>query len=226
MEKLSPKGQRYGRLVVVRELLRDAGLPRRPVECRCDCGKITVTSLYSLRSGNTRSCGCLHSEAAAANGRTPVRLAWLAKHNRSAENLAHLAEIRESPKRIRASHRYAGSARNLKHMRELGRLPQTLKWSRSPENAKQLREALAAWRETSDGQADRQRFLEWTRSPENRLRMRELRRSRRGSDNELVAVDDPDWCKRHGSSFFDHTSRQQRQRCYREWADRMINCQG
>lgn len=31
-------------------------------ECRCDCGKKTVVSGSSLRTGNTSSCGCLKTE--------------------------------------------------------------------------------------------------------------------------------------------------------------------
>lgn len=37
-------------------------------ECLCDCGNITKASTHSLRSDNTRSCGCLQKEKAAKNG--------------------------------------------------------------------------------------------------------------------------------------------------------------
>lgn len=30
--------------------------------CRCSCGNIVVVRGGSLRSGNTRSCGCMHKE--------------------------------------------------------------------------------------------------------------------------------------------------------------------
>jgi hypothetical protein len=48
-------GQRFGRLTVA-EIAR-----RNPVHwrCRCDCGNETVVSAGELRSGGTRSCGCL-----------------------------------------------------------------------------------------------------------------------------------------------------------------------
>jgi hypothetical protein len=32
-------------------------------ECRCDCGNITYASTNSLKSNNTKSCGCLWREA-------------------------------------------------------------------------------------------------------------------------------------------------------------------
>jgi len=35
--------------------------------CQCDCGKRVVVRSSSLRSGNTRSCGCIHDEALSKN---------------------------------------------------------------------------------------------------------------------------------------------------------------
>lgn len=56
-------GQRFGRLVV--KALADKG--RKNVsakwECICDCGNTLIVSASSLRTGNTRSCGCLHRDA-------------------------------------------------------------------------------------------------------------------------------------------------------------------
>lgn len=34
----------------------------RVFECECACGRIVDVRLNSLRSGNTKSCGCLHTE--------------------------------------------------------------------------------------------------------------------------------------------------------------------
>lgn len=42
---------------------------RRRYLCKCDCGAEVIVSSYSLRSGNTRSCGCLKREMTAAMGR-------------------------------------------------------------------------------------------------------------------------------------------------------------
>lgn len=36
--------------------------------CRCDCGNIVVLNLTYVRDGETRSCGCLQTEAARING--------------------------------------------------------------------------------------------------------------------------------------------------------------
>lgn len=54
-------GHRYGRLTVVSE----APFNRRTkVFVLCDCGVSRVRSLDDLKSGNTRSCGCLSNEVA------------------------------------------------------------------------------------------------------------------------------------------------------------------
>lgn len=34
-------------------------------DCECDCGNTTIVSSNALKTGNTKSCGCLHSETAA-----------------------------------------------------------------------------------------------------------------------------------------------------------------
>lgn len=54
-------GQRYERLTVVCQNGKDnAGHPLW--KCRCDCGNVVYATGNRLRSGNTRSCGCLHKE--------------------------------------------------------------------------------------------------------------------------------------------------------------------
>jgi len=53
-------GLRFGRLLVE----KFAYIKRRCYcwICRCDCGNKKVVYGYSLKSGNTKSCGCLHKE--------------------------------------------------------------------------------------------------------------------------------------------------------------------
>ena len=55
--KIDLTGQRFGKLVVVREV----GRKNRKVvwECLCDCGNYKNVNTGSLGSGNTKSCGCL-----------------------------------------------------------------------------------------------------------------------------------------------------------------------
>lgn len=50
-------GQKYGRLLVIDR----AGLDKHGKItwlCRCECGKVTTISGNSLRTGNTKTCGC------------------------------------------------------------------------------------------------------------------------------------------------------------------------
>jgi hypothetical protein len=55
-------GKRFGRLIVV-DLAEHTGRNGRSLWlCRCDCGEQIVAHPENLRSGNTKSCGCLHRE--------------------------------------------------------------------------------------------------------------------------------------------------------------------
>ncbi len=53
-------GEKYGRLTLVRKLEGYGG--RNVWECRCDCGNLCRVRMSSLKSGHTRSCGCLRRE--------------------------------------------------------------------------------------------------------------------------------------------------------------------
>lgn len=56
---------RFGRLTVI-ERAKDkeypSGAKLTAWKCRCDCGNETVVLASSLKSGNTKSCGCIRSE--------------------------------------------------------------------------------------------------------------------------------------------------------------------
>jgi hypothetical protein len=54
-------GQQYGRLTVQRYAGRSKH-KHSLWECRCRCGKTVVLPSGALRTGNTKSCGCLHLE--------------------------------------------------------------------------------------------------------------------------------------------------------------------
>ena len=69
-KRLDLTGQRYGRLVVLGPAVEQNGSPEgdradRPDRmsdywlCQCDCGKQCICRKENLRSGVTRSCGCL-----------------------------------------------------------------------------------------------------------------------------------------------------------------------
>ena len=58
MKLIDLSGQKYGRLTVIS---RAEGKDKRRVYwlCRCECGKEVVVQSSQLRTGHTRSCGCL-----------------------------------------------------------------------------------------------------------------------------------------------------------------------
>lgn len=60
-------GQRFGKLVVIREVPRDQ-IQKRSWECLCDCGKTVFLETGNLTTGNTKSCGCLRLESVRESG--------------------------------------------------------------------------------------------------------------------------------------------------------------
>lgn len=56
-------GERFGRLVVTEEAGTRNG--KRLWRCSCDCGGETTTATGNLRSGTSKSCGCLRKDTKA-----------------------------------------------------------------------------------------------------------------------------------------------------------------
>ncbi len=63
-------GQEFGRLTVIEDSgERYPGKGRTGAilwACECECGAVVAVATHNLRSGNTRSCGCLHVDVSAA----------------------------------------------------------------------------------------------------------------------------------------------------------------
>jgi hypothetical protein len=76
-------GQTFTRLCVLREAERNKH-GHRQWECLCVCGKTVIVLQNLLRSGATKSCGCLHREVTAA---------MMVTHGHARTN-AHTAEYR------------------------------------------------------------------------------------------------------------------------------------
>lgn len=55
-------GQKYGRLTVI-EMLYSYKNNQTHCRCTCTCGKTTIVLASSLKSGRTKSCGCLEAES-------------------------------------------------------------------------------------------------------------------------------------------------------------------
>lgn len=55
------KGKTFGKLTVIG---RSENINNRTMwECLCECGNITIVEAYQLKSGATKSCGCLRHES-------------------------------------------------------------------------------------------------------------------------------------------------------------------
>lgn len=60
--KSLPIGGKYGRLTVI----EPSSISGHSV-CHCDCGNIVTVANHSLKTGHSRSCGCLQKEQASIN---------------------------------------------------------------------------------------------------------------------------------------------------------------
>lgn len=76
-KKIDITGKRCGRLVV----LKCVGVERPSGEavwlCQCDCGKRSKHRGYNLRTGRTKSCGCLQGEKGRENLAKVRHKRWL-----------------------------------------------------------------------------------------------------------------------------------------------------
>ena len=54
-------GERFGRLVVLKRVANNKH-EQSMWACKCDCGKEKIILGYHLKSGDTKSCGCLARE--------------------------------------------------------------------------------------------------------------------------------------------------------------------
>jgi hypothetical protein len=73
MRKLNLSGEKYGRLLIVKEVepfVYPSGRSVVRYLCRCDCGAKLIVRSFSLRSKYTKSCGCLRRETTAKNSTT------------------------------------------------------------------------------------------------------------------------------------------------------------
>jgi hypothetical protein len=64
---LNVQGERFGRLVVVRDGPKRNVTEKRPegvrtAICECDCGSVTTVLLNNLTRGKVTSCGCARRE--------------------------------------------------------------------------------------------------------------------------------------------------------------------
>lgn len=82
MKRVEIIGMTFGRLTVVS--LGDTRGKERLWSCRCSCGNVTQVSGTRLRSGGSKSCGCLRKDAMSTHGmyKSPAYESWLAMMTR------------------------------------------------------------------------------------------------------------------------------------------------
>lgn len=68
-------GQRFGRLTVIG--FAEIRNQKSYWKCKCDCENIKIINSYSLKSGKTKSCGCLRKETTKKRGKRNI------KHNKT-----------------------------------------------------------------------------------------------------------------------------------------------
>ena len=100
------RGERYGRLAVIREVQKagEDGRRYRAALCRCDCGKQVIPRISSLKAGDARSCGCSRGPSRYEQKHCPVcgALAMIRRDHRSCSRacgyqLARAAQQTPSP---------------------------------------------------------------------------------------------------------------------------------
>jgi hypothetical protein len=112
------EGKTFGRLTALKVVRTDGHSAFW--ECRCSCGAVVVKKAGALKSGNTRSCGCLLSEYHAnmkenaphkshGMSKTPTFVSWVVMRRNHAESVCSewasfekfLEDMGEKPKNTR-----------------------------------------------------------------------------------------------------------------------------
>lgn len=70
--KINMIGQKFGRVLVIKEKERDVIGHDIKYECVCDCGTIFITGGNGLRSGKCQSCGCYMKERVSETHKIPM----------------------------------------------------------------------------------------------------------------------------------------------------------
>jgi len=84
-------GQQFGRLAVVKRVENNKHKQSQWL-CQCECGNMTTVNICHLKSGNTKSCGCLQKERvrevhlkhshACKNKKSRIYYIWISMINR------------------------------------------------------------------------------------------------------------------------------------------------
>jgi len=65
-------GKRFGKLIVLEKTNKKYQYNNYYL-CKCDCGNLKIVLDKLLKSGHTKSCGCLHKEIASKSGKKSIK---------------------------------------------------------------------------------------------------------------------------------------------------------
>jgi hypothetical protein len=191
-------GQRFGRGVVIDPEAGKTGDRHYLARLRCDCGTEYEARLAFLVRGQVVSCGCRQREGAPRG--TGQRLSVTAGQRFGRGTVTDPEAGRARGGRARCARlrcdcgtEYEARLTDLLRgvIRSCGCLHREI-------SGQHIRAYIGP-----DGPGA-QALRQWWAVP------------RGGTDREPFSAPDPDWCDRHGVSFWDHTASQRRQSCYRE----------
>jgi hypothetical protein len=77
-QRRTEPGQRFGRLVAIKQVGKRGRKARWLF--RCDCGTEKEIFTFSVRNGDSRSCGCIQREVRSAMSRSPEHVARLQRN--------------------------------------------------------------------------------------------------------------------------------------------------
>lgn len=175
-------GTVFGRLTVIGDAAQKG--TNSCSRCRCECGKEVVVVNYSLRSGHTRSCGCLSREATGArfrkHGKAGSKLydVWSAMRKRC-ENPADPAYGRYGGRGITVCKRWASF---VNFLADMGDRP-------TPKHSIERVDNSAGYSK---------RNCRWALAPEQVKNRRNTRRVTIGERTETLM----DWCREYGADYF------------------------
>lgn len=167
--------QRFGRLIALEETIpiripRGNPTVQRRYLCECDCGKRLVIRFKSLRSGNSRSCGCWRIERikksklvhGASSKRTKTYGIWSGMLFRC-NNPTHKNYKYYGARGIKVCERWQGKSGFINFLADMGECPEGMSLDRYPDKNGNYEPPDCRWT-TPEDQANntRRNVLIWT----------------------------------------------------------------